>query len=130
MELHSKVIFKTVDNCLSALPGKQKELMQSIRKTIKIVAPEAIELLSYNMPAFKVHGRILLYYAAHKAHIGFYPGDSKTIEVFKEELVKFNTSKGTVQFPLDKKLPLGLIKKIVKYRVKTNLEKKALKGKK
>lgn len=114
--------FKSVDEYMSSLPKDARSMMEEIRKTVKTVAPDAVEQFSYNMPAFKYQGRILLYYMAHRAHIGFYPADAKVIIAFKDELVKYNTSKGTVQFPLDKKLPLGLIRKIVKYRVKTNLE--------
>jgi len=115
--------FRSVDEYMSSLPKDVRSMMEEIRKTVKTLAPDAVELLSYNMPAFKYQGRILLYYMAHRVHIGFYPADAKAIVAFKDELAKYNTSKGTVQFPLDKKLPLGLIRKIVKYRVKTNLEK-------
>jgi uncharacterized protein YdhG (YjbR/CyaY superfamily) len=80
-------------------------------------------LISYNMPAFKFQGKILVYYAAHTEHIGFYPGGSIMIDLFKEDLANYKTSKGTVQFPLDKKIPICLVKNIIKYKVKLQLEK-------
>ena len=121
--------FKTVDEYLSALPSKVKKLMKDMRLAIKQSAPDAEEVISYNMPAIKLHG-IVVYYAAHTKHIGFYPGNSVTNEVFKNELKKYETSKGTVKFPFEKPLPIPLIKKIVKYRVNENLLKAKAKLKK
>jgi uncharacterized protein YdhG (YjbR/CyaY superfamily) len=85
-------------------------------------------VISYNMPAFRFHG-ILLYFAAHKQHIGFYPGNADVVELFKSDLVNYQTSKGTIRFSVDMPLPLRVIKKIVRLRVKQNLEKSALKAK-
>ena len=121
--------FKTVDEYLSSLPPKAKKLVKDLRKAIKQAAPEAEELISYNMPAYKFHG-ILVYYAAHTEHIGFYPGSSAISGIFKDKLTAYKTSKGTIQFPIGKTLPINLIKDIVKYRVKQNLEKEAAKLKK
>jgi uncharacterized protein YdhG (YjbR/CyaY superfamily) len=112
--------FKTVDEYLSALSPKSKKLMIDLRKIIKQSAPEAEEVISYNMPAIKFHG-IVVYYAAHTNHIGFYPGNSVTNEIFKDDLTKYETSKGTVKFRFGKPIPTALIKKIVKYRVMENL---------
>ena len=114
--------FKTADEYMSSLSPDVREMMEDMRKTIKLAAPEATEVISYNMPAFKFHG-ILVYFAAHREHIGFYPGGSIVNEVFKVELAGFYTSKGTIRFPLDKKLPLDLIQNIVRYKAKMNLEK-------
>lgn len=120
-----KTKFKTVQEYLSALPQPAKGLLQEFRKTIKKAAPGAEELMSYNVPAFKLEG-MLVWYAAHTAHIGFYPRAS-AIEAFKKELSAYKGAKGSVQFPFDKKIPLPLIGKMVKYRVKENLERAALK---
>ena len=114
--------FKTVDEYLSTLPKKVRDILKVLRQTIKQAAPEAEEVISYQMPAFKFH-RMLVYYAAHKAHIGFYPGSGTVREVFKDELVTYETGKGTIKFPIDKPIPLSLVKKIVKYRLNENLEK-------
>jgi len=120
--------FSTVEEYFSSLPKNVKIQMQGLRNIIIEEAPQAEEVISYNMPAFKLN-RILLYYAAHKEHIGLYPGNAKLIELFKDELKDYNTSKGTIQFPFDKPLPVSLIRKIVRYRVKENLLKAKTKKK-
>lgn len=114
--------FTHVEEYLSVFPEEIIELLQKLRTAIKEAAPEAEEVISYNMPAYRYHG-ILVYFAAYKNHIGFYPGSSLINEVFKKDLVKYKTSKGTIQFPLDQQLPIKLIKKIVKFRVMYNLDK-------
>jgi uncharacterized protein YdhG (YjbR/CyaY superfamily) len=93
------------------------ELRHAIQQTV----PEAEELISYKIPAFKFHG-ILVYYAAFKNHIGFYP-TSSGIRSFKEELSEYTVSKGAVRFPLDRPLPFDIIRRIVKFRANENLEK-------
>jgi uncharacterized protein YdhG (YjbR/CyaY superfamily) len=93
-----------------------------MRQTIRKAAPEAIEAISYQMPAFKLNGN-LVYFAAFKNHIGFYPTPSG-IESFTEELSPYAKGKGSVQFPLDKPIPYDLVEKIVLFRVKENLAKK------
>lgn len=117
--------FKTVEEYFSAFPLKTRNILKGLRKTIKQVVPQAEELISYNMPAFKLHG-MLVYYAAYDRHIGFYP-TSSPIRVFKEELKNYKTSKGAIQFPIEKAIPATLVKKIVKFRVNENLEKEARK---
>jgi uncharacterized protein YdhG (YjbR/CyaY superfamily) len=123
-----KIKFDDVEEYLSIFPEEIRELLLSIRTAIKEAAPEAEEVISYNMPAYKYYG-ILVYFAAYKNHIGFYPGSSLINQVFKKDLVKYKTSKGTIQFPLDQQLPLKLIKKIVKFRVRYNLDKAKTKKK-
>lgn len=120
--------FKTVDEYISSFSGEVKANLVQIRETIKAAAPAAEEKISYGMPAYKLKG-VLVYFAAWKSHIGFYPSTSG-IEKFKKELSSYQISKGTIQFPLDKPLPLELIAKIVQYRVNENLKKIALKRKK
>ena len=119
--------FKTVDEYISLQPKNIKPLLQQIRKTIKEAAPDAKELISYNMPGYKLKG-MLVYFAAWKEHIGFYGASSTLVEKFKKELSAYEISKGTNKFPFDKPLPLALITKIVKYRAKENLEKAAAKS--
>ena len=114
--------FKTVEEYFSVLPSRSKTPMKDLRMAIKKAAPQAEELISYNMPAFKSKG-MLVYYAAHTNHIGFYPVSS-AIRAFEKELSKYERSKGTIRFPLDKPVPLNLITKIVKFRVQENLESK------
>ena len=128
MKMNS-IKFKSVEEYLSTLPKEIKIQMLVLRKIIKETAPDAEELISYNMPAFKYYG-ILVYYAAHKEHIGFYPGNKAVNEVFKEKLIKYETSKGTIRFPYDGKIPKELIKSIIKFRMKENILKKMVKNKK
>jgi uncharacterized protein YdhG (YjbR/CyaY superfamily) len=113
--------FNTIDEYIADCPPEIQKILQEIRATISNAAPEAQEVISYHMPAFKFHG-ILVYFAACKNHIGFYPTASG-IEKFKDQLTDYKSSKGAVQFPLDQPMPLDLIAEITKFRVKTNLEK-------
>ncbi|MCX6352828.1 MAG: DUF1801 domain-containing protein [Bacteroidetes bacterium] len=115
---------KTVEEYFSLFPEETQMEMHKIREVIKENAPKAEEVISYKMPAYKYHG-MLVYFAAYKNHIGFYPG-AGGVAAFKEEVSKYKNAKGSVQFPLGKPLPLALVKKIVKFRVKEN-EEKALK---
>jgi len=112
--------FKTIDEYFSVQTEDTSKLLKELRQTIRKAAPEAEEIISYNMPAFKLNG-MLVWYAAFKKHIGFYPRVSG-IEAFKKELSVYKNAKGSVQFPIDKPLPLNLVSKIVKYRVKENLQ--------
>jgi len=131
METTSSKKFKSVDEYLASLPATTRVLLQELRSRIQKTAPEAEELISYNIPAFKLNG-ILVWYAGFKNHIGFYPKTS-AMQAFKEELSAYKGAKGSVQFPLDRPLPLSLVSKMVKYRIKENeiesLEKVARKKK-
>lgn len=120
-----KVEFKDINSYIATFPKEVQVLLEQVRHAIKTSAPKAEEVISYNMPAFKYHG-ILVYFAGYKQHIGFYslPSGHKA---FEKELSKYKQGKGSVQFPLDKPMPLALIKKMVKFRVKENLEKAKLK---
>jgi len=120
--MDSKVKFQNIDEYISLFPKEVQTLLESLRLTIRKAAPNTEETISYQMPTFKLNGN-LVHFAAYKNHIGFYPAPSG-IEAFKKELSKYKSSKGAVQFPLDKKLPRGLITKIVKFRVKEDLAKK------
>jgi uncharacterized protein YdhG (YjbR/CyaY superfamily) len=121
----ASIKFKTVDEYISMFPASSKKLLQQVRKTIHQAAPEAEDVISYNMPALKLNS-ILVYYAAYEKHIGFYP-TSSGIETFKDQLGDYKFSKGAIQFPIDKPIPLDLITKIVKFRLKQNLEKEKAK---
>jgi len=118
----SKKVFKTVDEYIAAFPKDVQSILEELRQAIRESAPEAEEAISYRMPAFKLNG-ILVWFAAFKNHIGFYPKTS-AIEAFKEELSGYEVSKGAIRFPINKPVPFGLVKKIVRYRVKENVDKK------
>ncbi|MCU0343300.1 MAG: DUF1801 domain-containing protein [Ignavibacterium sp.] len=119
MKINLKEI-KTIDDYINQFPDEIKSTLKSIRTTIKKAAPKATEVISYGMPAFK-QNKVLVYFAVSKNHIGFYPTPNP-IKIFSKELDTFKTSKGAIQFPLDRKIPLALISKITKFRVREDLE--------
>lgn len=118
---HKKQV-KTVDEYIRVFPREVAVKLKIIRKLVKKSAPKVEEVISYHMPAYKLNG-MLLYFAAYEHHIGFYPYPS-TVKAFQKYTTKYKTAKGSIQFPLDKPLPLSLIRKIVKFRIKEKLEKK------
>lgn len=124
----SKTKFKTIEEYHAAFSPEIQEKLDEIKAIIRQAAPAAEEVISYNMPAFKQHG-VLVYYAANKEHLGFYPTGTP-IAAFKDELAKYTTSKGAIQFPYSKAIPAALVKKIVKFKIKENEEKMRMKGKK
>lgn len=127
MDSNEKLKSYSIDEYHTSFAENIQVLLNQLRKLIKEVAPDSEELISYNMPAFKQKG-ILVYYAAYKKHIGFYPTGSIT-SIFKDKLVSYKTSKGAIQFPINKPLPAELIQEIVRYRVQENEMKSALKNK-
>jgi uncharacterized protein YdhG (YjbR/CyaY superfamily) len=112
---------KSIGDYIGGCPTEVRGTLEKLRSTIQKAAPQAEEKISYQMPAFYLNGN-LVYFAAFKEHISFFPTSSGTAK-FKRELSKYDGSKGTVRFPLGTKIPFGLISKIVKFRVKENLEK-------
>ncbi len=110
-----------IDEYISSFPKNIQSLLQELRNIIRKAAPEAEERISYKMPAFYQKG-ILVYFAAFKNHIGFFPTASG-IAAFENELSEYKTSKGTIQFPLDKPLPPDLVSRIVKFRIGQNMGK-------
>jgi uncharacterized protein YdhG (YjbR/CyaY superfamily) len=111
--------FQTIDEYINSFPRNIQVFLEDIRQTIGTAAPDATETISYQIPTFKLNGN-LVHFAAYKNHIGFYAAPSG-IEAFKRELSPYKWSKGAVQFPLDRPIPLDLVKKIVVFRVKENL---------
>ena len=118
----TKKTLRNFDAYLGRFPTNVQRLLQRVHLTIKKAAPQAKETISYGIPAFTLNG-LLVWFAAHKNHIGFYPRAS-AIAAFKKELSAYKGAKGSVQFPFDKPLPLALISRIVKYRMNQNLSKK------
>lgn len=119
---------KDTDEYISLFPAETQALLKTLRAIIKKAAPDAVEVISYQMPAYKLFG-MLVYFAAYQHHIGFYPGSSGVV-AFAEDLNSYKTSKGTVQFPLNKPLPIDLITKMVLYRAHENIQKAEVKKKK
>jgi uncharacterized protein YdhG (YjbR/CyaY superfamily) len=124
----NKTIPKDIDEYIASFPKDIQEILEKLRTTIRKAAPDAEEIINYQIPTFTLKGN-LVHFAAFKKHIGFYP-TSTGIEVFKKELSAYEGAKGSVKFPLDKPIPFDLISKIVTYRVKENLERAEAKMKK
>lgn len=110
---------KTIDRYIKSFPKDIQLSLKQIREIIQKTAPDAVESISYGMPAFKINGKPLVYFAAYEKHIGFYPTPSGTAK-FKKELSPYKTGKGSARFPIDEPLPLELIQKIVAFRVQEN----------
>jgi len=119
---------QSIDDYIQTFPIEVQKKLQSIRKLIKKLAPEAEEKISYQIPTFYLNGN-LVHFAAFKSHIGFYPTPSG-ISSFEKELSKYKQGKGSVQFPLDRPIPMDLIARIVEFRLEKNRKKAVAKGKK
>ncbi len=117
-----------IEKYITGFPTEIQKILKQLRSTIINAAPESEEIISYGMVSHKYKGT-LLWYAAHKNHIGYYPTASP-IQFFKEELANYKTSKGVIQFPIDKPLPLELITKIVTFKMNENILKSMNKTKK
>lgn len=113
--------YSTIDEYIADFPAEVQAILQKIRQTIQKAAPNGEEAISYQIPAFKLNGRILIYFAAFKNHVSVYPAPRSTPK-FKDELAKYKGGKGTVQFPLDKPIPYDLVRRIVKFKTEQNLE--------
>ncbi len=126
MQIKPGTKFKDADNYIALFPESTQKMLQQLRSIIKKAAPAAEEVISYNMPAYKLNG-ILVYFAGYENHIGLYP-TSLPMQAFKEELTAYKTSKGAIQFSLDKKLPVDLIKRIVRFRIEQTQQQKPKKN--
>lgn len=107
--------FDNIEAYISAQEPTVQNVLRTVKSAIEEAAPEAISGISYGMPAYKFKGKPLAYFAANKKHLGFYP-TSSPISFFKTELAEYATSKGAVQFPYNEKLPINLMKKMIKFR--------------
>lgn len=117
---------KNVDEYFGSFPQETQKILKEIRQIIQKSAPESVESISYGMPAYKLNGKPLVYFAAFKNHIGFYATPTGHV-AFSEKLSKYIQGKGSIQFPIDQPMPLELIEMIVKFRVGQNLNKTAVK---
>lgn len=112
-----------VDEYLAAVPEPARTTLSRIREVIRSVVPAATETISYQIPTFKYRGRSIIAFAAFTNHCSLFPMSGAVIEKFKSDLQHFHTSKGTLQFPLDKPLPASLVRKLVKARIAENDQK-------
>ena len=124
----NKITSESIDEYISKFPNEVQEILKTLRKVIKEAASNAEEKISWQMPTFVLYGN-LVHFAAYKKHIGFYPASSG-IDAFKQELSEYKGAKGSVQFPIEKPLPYGLISKMVKFRVIENIKQAEGKSKK
>lgn len=113
----AKTTFTSIDAYIQTFPSTVAKILNDIRQTIHNAAPEATEVISYQLPTFKLQGKNLVHFGAFKEHIGFYPTPGATGE-FKNEIAKYAFAKGSIRFPLSEPMPHDLITKIVKFRVK------------
>lgn len=113
---------KTIDEYLAGVPEPARGTLQKIRAAIRAAAPDATECISYRMPAFR-HGKLLVSFAAFSKHCSLFPMSNAVFATFQPELAKYETSKGTIRFPVDKPLPAALVRKIVKARLAENGQK-------
>lgn len=120
--------FQSIDEYIATFPAGIRAILEELRAAIRAAAPDAEERISYQMPAFALHGN-LVYFAAAKHHIGFYP-TSSGIAAFQQELSAYEGSKGAVRFPIGQPLPLDLIRRMVEFRVAENLSRAATKSRK
>ena len=110
---------QSIDQYLSRVPAESRAALEKLRRTIKSIVPEAVETISYEIPTFKLNGRMLVSFAAFSEHCSFFPG-AGPIELHADDLKSFPTSKGTIRFTPDRPLSPTLIKKLVKTRIKLN----------
>jgi uncharacterized protein YdhG (YjbR/CyaY superfamily) len=114
----SKVKAKTIDDYLAALSPDKRAALERLRKAIRAAAPGAEECISYQLPAFRLDGRMLVWFGAAANHCAFYPG--AVVEAHRDELKDYKTSKGTIRFQADNLLPAALVRKLVKARIAKN----------
>jgi uncharacterized protein YdhG (YjbR/CyaY superfamily) len=113
----------TIEEYIASFPDDVQKKLEQVRNTIRKAAPGAEEKISYGIPAFNLNGQYLVYFAGYKKHIGMYPVPGGVKEFEKDFAPYYTSGKGTIQFPLEKPMPVGLITKIVKFRIKKNKEK-------
>jgi uncharacterized protein YdhG (YjbR/CyaY superfamily) len=119
-----KIVPGDFDDYRKRFPKDAQRALREVRLAVKKAAPRAQETISYNLPAFALDGKPVVWFGAFKAHIGFYPG-AAAIAAFENDLSKYETARGSARFPLDRPLPLGLITRIVKFAVRRSAQKPA-----
>jgi len=111
-----KVTFTNVDEYISAQPETTQLVLQLVRSTLRNVLPGAEEVISYKIPAYRLHGGIVLYFAAWKQHYSLYPAGERMVAALKDQLASYKVSKGTIRFPLSEQVPVNLIERIAQFR--------------
>jgi uncharacterized protein YdhG (YjbR/CyaY superfamily) len=113
-----KTDFKSVDEYIASQPDGVQSVLNRVRSTIRKAVPEAEETISYKIPAYKLHGNRLLFFAGWRRHYSLYPATARVVEAFKDDFAPYEVSKGTIRFPLSEPVPVKLIGRIAKFRAK------------
>jgi uncharacterized protein YdhG (YjbR/CyaY superfamily) len=114
----AKTDFKSVDEYIATHPKDVQAVLQRVRSTIRKAVPAAEEVISYQIPAYKLHGGPVLYFAGWKQHYSLYPATDQVVEAFRDDLAPYKVSKGTIRFPLSQPIPVKLIARIAKFRAR------------
>jgi uncharacterized protein YdhG (YjbR/CyaY superfamily) len=114
----AKTDFKSVDEYIATHPGDVQAILQRVRSTIRKAVPGAEEVISYQIPTYKLHGDAVIYFAGWKKHFSLYPATDQLVEAFKDDLAPYEVDKGTIRFPLSQPVPVKLIEHIAKFRAK------------
>lgn len=118
----AKISFNSVDDYIASQPEAMHELLERVRDAIRKAVPEAEEVISYNIPTYKLHGSAMIYFAGWKQHYSLYPAGERLVAAFKDELASYEIEKGTIRFPLSQPVPVKLIGRIAKFRAKEAAE--------
>ncbi len=124
----AKTDFKSVDEYIASQPETIQGVLEHVRSTIRKALPKADEVISYQIPAYKMQGGAVVYFAGWKQHYSLYPVSGPLVEAFKDELARYEVSKGTIRFPLSEPIPVKLIERIAKFRAKEVAERKHAKA--
>ena len=124
----AKTSFESVDEYLAAQPAGARETLRRVRAAIRKALPDAEEVISYQIPAYKVGGAAAIYFAGWKEHYSLYPATGRLVEAFEDELAGYEVSKGTVRFPLDDRVPVKLIERIARFRAEETLARQRAKA--
>jgi len=124
----AKTDFTSVDDYIASQPEAVQGILGRVRSTIRKAAPEAQEIISYNMPTYTLHGSRLLYFAVWKQHYAIYAATAQVVAAFQDELVAYQVDKGTIRFPLSRPVPVSLIGRITKFRAKEVAEREEPEG--
>ena len=108
---------RSIDAYLRGLEPEQHRALEKLRKTIKSIVPDAEETISYNMPAFRLDGKVIAGFIAAKDHLSYFPFSGRTVTALKADLTEFSTSSGTIRFSVDRPLPVSLVRKLIKTRI-------------
>jgi uncharacterized protein YdhG (YjbR/CyaY superfamily) len=120
----TKIQFNTVDDYIASQPEEARRVVEQVRSAIRKALPGAKESITYHMPTYKADGEVLIYFAAWKRHFSLYPASAQLLEQFKDDLARYEINKSTIRFPLSERVPVKLIDRIAKYRVKEVARKK------